>query len=686
MRSGFKISCSGAATMGGLALVVLGATAPTASEKAVCHAWLERNFGAPPAAAAVPSPGAGRALSTPPFSFIFDGRTSGELLPKWTFAESTERLDADRTRRTLTWADPETKLEARAVLVEYGDFPTAEWTVYFRNRGVKDAPLLENILALDAVFERGPAGEFALHHAAGSLAREDDFEPRVTPLGPNTLTTLSGEKGRPTGGALSIVNLEEPGGHGTIIGVGWPGQWAARFTRDGGRALRVTIGQELACLKLRPGEEVRTPLVVLQFWTGGDRTRAQNIWRRWMVAHNMPAPRGRPVTPQFGACFGAARPSAAEEIAELDAYLADGAVLDHWIIDAGWYPMKDAEWWRVGTWDVDAARFPKGLREVADRAHAKGLDFIVWFEPERVSPGTRLDREHPDWILKAEGASGLLDLGNPAARAWAIATLDRWLTEQGVDHLRVDFNMDPLPHWRAADRPDRRGIAENFYVQGFLAFWDELLRRHPGMYIDTCASGGRRLDLETLRRSVPLLRSDYPLSDFTIGTAIGQQAQTAGLSSWIPYHGTGAPSSDMYTMRSAYCPAYRIGYNALDPKRNRVLFLRGAAESRRLIPYWLSDYYLLTPFGREKSAWLAWQFDAPGKGGGFVQAFRRDASASDTATLRLRGLEAAATYRITDMDSGAERRASGRSLANDGLVVRITTRPGSALVVYEKAD
>ncbi len=686
MRIGVKIPCSFAAALAGLALAASGATAPTASEKALCRAWLERNFGASPAAVGVPPSGANRAVSMLPFSFVLDGRSSGELLPRWMFAESTERLDAVRTRRTLTWADPETKLEARAVLVEYDDFPTAEWTVYFRNRGAKETPLLENILALDAVFERGPAGEFRLHHAAGSLAREDDFEPRLTLLGPNASAVLAGDKGRPTGGALSCFSLEEPGGRGTIIGVGWPGQWAAKFTRDGGRALRATIGQELTRLKLRPGEEVRAPLVVLQFWAGGDPVRAQNIWRRWMVAHNMPAPGGRPVAPQFGACFGAGRPSAAEEIAELDAYLADGAVLDHWIIDAGWYPMKDAEWWTVGTWDVDAARFPKGLREVADRAHAKGMDFIVWFEPERVSKGTRLDLEHPDWILRADGASGLLNLGNPAARAWAIETLDRWLTDQGIDHLRTDFNMDPLPNWRTADRPDRQGTAENFYVQGFLAFWDELLRRHPGMYIDTCASGGRRLDLETLRRSVPLLRSDYPLSDFTIGTAIGQQAQTAGLSSWIPYHGTGAPSSDMYTMRSAYCPAYRIGYNALDPKRNKALFLRGAAESRKLIPYWLSDYYLLTPFGREKRAWLAWQFDAPEKGGGFVQAFRRDASASDTETLRLRGLEAAATYRVIDLDSGAERRASGRSLANEGLAVRIATRPGSALFIYEKAD
>ena len=74
---------------------------------------------------------------------------------------------------------------------------------------------------------------------------------------------------------------------------------------------------------------------------------------------------------------------------------------------------------------------------------------------------------------------------------------------------RQDHNVDPLGAWRNHDRPERQGVTENFYVQGYLAFWDDLRRRYPGMLIDSCASGGRRKDLETLRRAVPLLRSDF---------------------------------------------------------------------------------------------------------------------------------------------------------------------------------
>ncbi len=112
--------------------------------------------------------------------------------------------------------------------------------------------------------------------------------------------------------------------------------------------------------------------------------------------------------------------------------------------------------------------------------------------------------------------------------------------------------MDPLGFWRAADAEDRQGIAENKHVCGYLAYWDELRRRHPNMLIDSCASGGRRNDLETMRRAVPLWRSDYAFEP------IGHQCMTYGISLWLPYHGTG-------TVASSGAPYYGGGLTAIEP-------------------------------------------------------------------------------------------------------------------------
>ena len=215
----------------------------------------------------------------------------------------------------------------------------------------------------------------------------------------------------------------------------------------------------------------------------------------------------------------------------IDRYLEEGLKLDYWWMDAGWYPC-DGQWPKVGTWEVDRKRFPGGFKPISDHAHAKGVKIVVWFEPERVHPGTWLYETHPEWLLGASG-NKLLNLGNPEARQWLTDHIDKLLTDNGIDLYRQDFNIDPLGFWRGNDAPDRQGITENKYVSGLLAYWDELLKRHPNLLIDECASGGRRNDLESMRRAVPLWRTDHAYH------STATQGMTYGLSLWLPLFGTG---------------------------------------------------------------------------------------------------------------------------------------------------
>jgi alpha-galactosidase len=627
--------------------------------------------------------------TAPAFSFIYDGKSSRELLPTWRQKSSITKLDEQRAQRTLTYTDPQTGLQVRLVMVTYEDFPVVEWTVYLKNTGPADTPIIENLQALDIALPLPPGEKFYLHHFTGSPCREDDFEPQLTALAPGVALHLAGEGGRPTSATMCYFNLETAAQQGMIIALGWPGQWTGDFARDAAGNLHVVCGQELTHLRLHPGEEIRTPLVALQFWQGGDWLHAQVLWRRWMVAHNMPHPNGAPLRCQYGECAGNMQPSAAGEIAAVDSILNTGVTLDHWIIDAGWYPC-DGSWPYTGTWEPDPERFPKGLREVADYVHAKGIEFIVWFEPERAYAGRWLTVNHPEWVL-GEGDNHLVNLGDPAAQQWVTDHISDLLTREGIDHYRGDFNIDPLPFWRGNDAEDRQGMTENLYVQGFLAFWDELIRRHPGLYIDTCASGGRRLDLETVRRSVPLLRSDWPIHMFTPDCAIppsasiiGQQCQTYGLSLWIPYHGTGAPVTDIYTLRSSYCAAYRTGFTPA--KYDIALFQQAIREVRQLLPFWLDDFYPLTPYSRDQKSWLAWQLDDPDKGEGAIQVFRRDASRTAAMRFKLHGLDPKASYVVTNVDTGVEECIIGRTLLTKGLTVTIPDPRGSAVILYKKAN
>ena len=620
-----------------------------------------------------------------PFSFTYNGKPSAELLKGWPVQRESRSLDANRTERVVRWSDPETGLAVRWVTIEYHDFPTVEWTLYFSNSGNKETPILADLQALDVPMERvgWPSAdwtEFRLHHQTGSPCQANDYEPHLSVLKPGEVKRIATSGGRPTNSDLPYFNIELPTSEGLIAVLGWPGQWAAQFARDGQNGLRIRAGQEQTHFKLLPKEEVRSPLVVLQFWKG-DRIRSQNIWRRWMLAHSMPKPGGKLPPVELAACsshqFGEMINANTEsQKLFIDRYLEEGLKLDYWWMDAGWYWNKSG-WPNVGTWEVDTNRFPGGLRVISDHAHAKGVKTIVWFEPERVTADTWLTNNHPEWILGGK-AGGLLNLGDAAAWKWVTGHINQLITDQGIDLYRQDFNMDPLGNWRANDAEDRQGITEIKHVAGYLAYWDELRRQHPDMLIDSCASGGRRNDIETLRRSVPLLRSDYIIEP------VGNQGHTYGISFWMPYYGTGTGALDTYMLRSVLCPHFTACFDMRKKDLNYEVARRVLGQWRQYAGNFFGDYYPLTPYSLDQGSWIAWQFNCPERGEGMVQAFRRAESIYEQVRPRLSGLEPDARYVLTNLDSGETTEMTGRELWDKGFSLSISDQPGSAVITYKK--
>ena len=631
----------------------------------------------------------------PPFSFTYGGQASSELLKTWRLERARRSLDDHRSECTLTYSDPQTGLVVRCVAVQWKDFPTVEWTLFFKNSGSSDTPILENIQATDVTFQRPDAAEFVLHYNRGDICAPNSFEPLEAVLEPSTEKHFAPDGGRPTNGQWPYFNLEWPRGDargrpgaerqggGVIIAIGWPGQWAATFARNEGADLRIRAGQELTHFTLHAGEEVRAPLSVLQFYRG-DWIRAQNIWRRWMFAHNFPKPHGKPLAPALAACSGWQFPglmcNQAGEIEFINRYLEEGIKLDYWWMDAGWYPCDGVGWPKVGTWEVDKQRYPGGLRAVTDHAHARDLEGIVWFEPEQVTPGTWLYDNHPEWLLGRDGDTKLLNLGKGEARQWLTDHIDRLLTEQGIDLYRQDFNIDPLGFWRANDADNRQGITEIRYIEGYLAYWDELRRRHPGMLIDSCASGGRRDDLETMRRAVPLLRTDCEFHP------VGNQCHTYGFDMWLPYHECGNRDIDPYAFRSNMSPMMGFVWDVRRKDLDYDLARRLVGQWRKVADCYFGDLYPLTPYSTADDVWMAWQFDRPDLGRGMVQAFRRADCIYESARLELRGLDPDAAYQVRDLDKPRSTKTTGREMMGTGLLVTIPDCPGAAVIAYQRIE
>ena len=260
------------------------------------------------------------------------------------------------------------------------------------------------------------------------------------------------------------------------------------------------------------------------------------------------------------------------------------------------------------------------------------MRFSVWFEPERVSEGTWLYAHHPEWLLQEGHAPQwldskqkqvLLNLGNPDARRWLTDWISNAIDEDGIDIFRHDFNIDPLSFWQKADAPDRQGITEIRYIEGLYAFWDELLARHPNLLIDNCASGGRRIDLETTSRSVPLWRSD--LFGNTLWRAGARpRAQPLGSAQFRRIiHSLLLPAE---SLRGAEHAELRHDHSLGRPQaRSRSLaraedYERSEGFFQVLLRRHLSAD---SPSTSDEKQWLAYQCDRPDLGEGMVMAFRR---------------------------------------------------------------
>ncbi|MGC9003570.1 MAG: alpha-galactosidase [bacterium] len=639
----------------------------------------------------------------PPFSFFYDGKSSADFLKNWKLSLMPVKEDEKRKEFIAVYASPDQGLVVRCEITAYKDFPAVEWVLKFKNEGKEDTKIIEDIRALDYLF-RGN-GTFILHRALGSNAQRDDFAPieehleqgsylKITPIGGRSSNTTS----------LPFFNLENKGKGGVIIGIGWSGQWLAEFQRKE-NGVRVSAGMELVHLKLHPKEEIRTPRILLLFWSGSNYLNSQNLFRKFLIQHHIPKIRGKPVTLPFS-CSSSGPPDEANKASVENQlqfvlpFIKNYGVEYLWI-DAGWFV---GGWPNgVGNWFPRPDGFPNGFspltREIK-RMGMKGL--ILWFEPERVFEGTWIDREHPDWVIRLPGnPNGLFNLGNEEALHWLTEHLSQMIEKEGISVYRQDFNMDPLPYWRIADPPDRQGITEIRHIEGLYKLWDELLKRHPGLIIDNCASGGRRIDLETISRSVMLWRTDYQYFEPN-----GQQCHTYGISFYLPTTATSCGYPNAYFFRSAmgngmgiWVPwhpdapyeIYRQFLPSLadwQPGKPFPLELtKGLIEEfKQAREFFYGDFYPLSPYNTGDDAWLAYQFHREDLKGGLVFLFRRQNCPMKDFILKLKALNPSLSYEVIISNDELMKKKeifTGKQL-REGLALSIHKAPGSLLIFYRE--
>ena len=321
------------------------------------------------------------------------------------------------------------------------------------------------------------------------------------------------------------------GGHDDafVIAAGTPGfgfrhgeVWAAHLGWSGDARTWVdstTTGRQLLGLgellapgevRLAPGASYESPWVLAAWSDRGLDGVAERFhgWFRGRPAH----PRGpRPLTLNtWEAVYFDHEEGRLVALAEAAASIG----VERFVLDDGWMTGRVDDTRALGDWTVDAAKWPSGLHPLVDRVRALGMQFGLWVEPEMVSLDSDLARAHPEWILREHATrlprswrhQQVLDLGNPAVREHIVAAMSALLTEYDIAYLKWDMNRDLL------------GGSAHAHVLGLYEVLDTLRSAFPAVEIESCASGGARIDAGVLDRVQRVWPSDTndPLERFTI--------------------------------------------------------------------------------------------------------------------------------------------------------------------------
>lgn len=631
----------------------------------------------------------------PPFSFKYGNANSSAFIKQWKY--TITRLPAKDSclyKYLVTYQDAKTKLKVACDVTGYNDYGAIEWVLHFTNENSQNTPQISQVKTSDITFKYPQKGNFIIHYANGSNASRDDFSPKEKILSQGDSLRLCPIGGRSSDTAFPFFNIESSSAQqGILASIGWTGTWYGNIRCIDYNTINFTSGIDKLNTYLLPHESIRTSSICLLFWQGSNRMIGHNKFRRFLLAHHSRHINGKPVYYPMSSGFNWGDPEPCNEYSCLTTDYAIAIIQrtklfkiipEVFWLDAGWYKQSadyfnNKNWSNtVGNWVVDSARFEKGLRPISDAAHNIGAKFMVWFEPERVYPETIWAIQHPEWLLKTDNENLLFNLGNQNALKWICKTIGDFLEDNGIDYYRQDFNIAPESAWKAADKPGREGITEVKYIEGLYAYWDYLIKRFPNLLIDNCASGGRRLDYETILRSAPMWRTDYQYSE-----SVGYQCHTYGLEFYLPQHGTGAYFTNRFDFRSSLGSAIVYNWKLTQQGQSYIEMQKCVQEFKEVRPYFYEDFYPLSGTDNitKDDIWLAYQLNKPSDGSGYIIAFRRGQNLKDTYKVHLFGLEPDKIYVLQNKDSGTTFKKRGYELST-GFTLTLNEPRSSLLIKY----
>lgn len=410
--------------------------------------------------------------------------------------------------------------------IERAIFVTLEYEMDAGTGILRRSATISNQTATPVIIEQANAAtwflprgrDYTLRFLSGRWAGENNVDERPVQPGKTVLESRRGTTGMQNEPWFAVRrnDANETNGQVWFGALAWSGSWQITIDQDQVEQVRISGGFNPFDFgyKLVAGANLNTP----SFYAGvtseglGEASRLMHRLELTKILPQAPTPRVRPVLYNSWEATGF-KVDEAGQIALAEKAASIG--VERFVMDDGWFGARNSDKAGLGDWVVNTQKFPHGLKPLIERVHALGMDFGLWVEPEMANPDSDLYRAHPDWVLhmngrpRTEGRNQLvLNLARADVRAYVYNALDKLLSENDIAFFKWDYNRSwSEPGWPEVAPDEQKNVYVDF-IRNYYGILEELRKKHPKVEIESCSSGGGRIDLGVMHLTDEVWTSD----------------------------------------------------------------------------------------------------------------------------------------------------------------------------------